>query len=159
MNNDKKNVSDLFSWPCTYKILRQLEVQEEQGKPPRGLGRSNRQPQYITVDKHSDTLCSGSTSCRCCSRRPLASWCDLKVPRKTVKPISALAGFASFLNGFVVVFVLHPPKGGWGCLMAPPLSGISGLSFDSTLLSFLLFFCLVLLLFLSYLFLPAGPFF
>ena len=32
-----------------------------------------------------------------------------------------------------------------------PLSGISGLSFDSTLLSPLLFFCLVLLLFLSYL--------
>ena len=33
-----------------------------------------------------------------------------------------------------------------------PLSGISGLSFDSTLLSPLLFFCLVLVLFLSYLF-------
>ena len=32
------------------------------------------------------------------------------------------------------------------------LSGISGLSFDSTLLSPLLFFCLVLVLFLSYLF-------
>ena len=40
-----------------------------------------------------------------------------------------------------------------------PLSGISGLSFDSTLLSPLLFFCLVLLPFLSYRFLPAGPFF
>ena len=40
-----------------------------------------------------------------------------------------------------------------------PLSGISGLSFDSTLLSPLLFFCLVLLPFLSYCFLPAGPFF
>ena len=40
-----------------------------------------------------------------------------------------------------------------------PLSGISGLSFDSTLLSPLLFFCLVLLPFLPYLFLPAGPFF
>ena len=33
-----------------------------------------------------------------------------------------------------------------------PLSGISGLSFDSTFLSPLLFFCLVLLPFLSYLF-------
>ena len=33
-----------------------------------------------------------------------------------------------------------------------PMSGISGLSFDSTSLSSLLFFCLVLLLFLSYLF-------
>ena len=40
-----------------------------------------------------------------------------------------------------------------------PLSGISGLSFDSTLLSPLLFFCLVLLRCLSYRFLPAGPFF
>ena len=39
-----------------------------------------------------------------------------------------------------------------------PLSGISGLSFDSTLLSPLLFVCLVLLPFLSYRFLPAGPF-
>ena len=37
-----------------------------------------------------------------------------------------------------------------------PLSGISGLSFDSTLLSPLLFFCLVLLLFIPCLFLPAG---
>ena len=39
-----------------------------------------------------------------------------------------------------------------------PMSGISGLSFDYTLLSPLLFFCLVLLCFLSDLFLPAGPF-
>ena len=38
-----------------------------------------------------------------------------------------------------------------------PLSGISGLPFDSTLLSFLLFFCLVPLLCLV-LFLPTGPF-
>ena len=52
-----------------------------------------------------------------------------------------------------------PPKGGRGCLMSSPLSGISGLSFDSTLLSPLLFFCLVLLPFLSDRFLPAGPFF
>ena len=54
---------------------------------------------------------------------------------------------------------LCPPKGGQGCLMSPPLSGISGLSFDSTLLSPLLFFCLVLLPFLSHRFLPACPFF
>ena len=40
-----------------------------------------------------------------------------------------------------------------------PLSGISGLSFDSTLLSPLSFFCLVLLPVQSDLFLPAGPFF
>ena len=38
-----------------------------------------------------------------------------------------------------------------------PLSGISGLSFDSTLFSPLLFFCLVLLLFLSYLFSACWP--
>ena len=43
------------------------------------------------------------------------------------------------------------------CLIFP-VSGISGLSFDSNLLSPLLFFCLVLLPFLSYLFLLAGPF-
>ena len=53
-----------------------------------------------------------------------------------------------------------PLKGDWGCLMSL-LSGISRLSFDSTLLSPLLFFSLVLLVFLSYLlfFLSVGPFF
>ena len=51
------------------------------------------------------------------------------------------------------------PKGRLGMSDVSPLSGVSGLSFDSTLLSPLLFFCLVLLPFLSYLFLPAGPFF
>ena len=40
-----------------------------------------------------------------------------------------------------------------------PLSGISGLSFHSTLLSPSVFFCLALLPVLSYLLLPAGPFF
>ena len=49
-------------------------------------------------------------------------------------------------------FCLRSPKGGRGCLMSPHLSGISGLSFDPTLLSPLLFFCRVLLLFLLYLF-------
>ena len=38
-----------------------------------------------------------------------------------------------------------------------PLSGISGLSIDSTLLSHLFFFCLVLLFFLSYLFCSFWP--
>ena len=52
--------------------------------------------------------------------------------------------------------IRSPPKGGRGCLMS---SSLSGLSFDSTLLSPLLFFCQVLLPFLSHLFLPAGPFF
>ena len=44
-----------------------------------------------------------------------------------------------------------PPKGGWGMSEVSPLSWISGLSFGSTLLSTLLFFCQILLLFLSYL--------
>ena len=51
------------------------------------------------------------------------------------------------------------PEGRPGMSDVSPLSGISGLSFDSTLLSHLLFFCLVLLPFLSNRFLPAGPFF
>ena len=49
------------------------------------------------------------------------------------------------------------PEGRPGMSDVSPLSGISGLSFDSTLLSPLFFFCLVLLPFLSYRFLPAGP--
>ena len=51
------------------------------------------------------------------------------------------------------------PEGRLGMSDVSPLSGISGLSFDSTLISPLLFFCLVLLPFLSYLFQPARPFF
>ena len=54
---------------------------------------------------------------------------------------------------------LSPPEGRPGVSDVSSLSGISGLSFDSTLLSPRLFFCLVLLPFLSYRFLPAGPFF
>ena len=56
-------------------------------------------------------------------------------------------------------FLNDPPEGRPRMSDVSPLSGISGLSFDSTLLSPLLFFCLVLLPFLSYRFLPAGPFF
>ena len=57
------------------------------------------------------------------------------------------------------VYFLLPPEGRPGMSDVSPLSGISGMSFDSTLLSPLLFFCLVLLPFLSYHFLSAGPFF
>ena len=46
----------------------------------------------------------------------------------------------------------QPPEGRPGMSDVSPLSRISGLSFDSTLLSPLLFICLVLLLFLFYLF-------
>ena len=65
-------------------------------------------------------------------------------------------GVPACFQVFVVVF---PPEGRPGMSDVSLLSGISGLSFDSTLLSPLLFFCLVLLPFLSYRFLPAGPFF
>ncbi len=62
--------------------------------------------------------------------------------------------------GFVRISVsVRSPEGRPGMSDVSPLSGISGLSFDSTLLSPVLFFCLVLLPFLSYRFLPAGPFF
>ena len=57
------------------------------------------------------------------------------------------------------VLLIMAPEGRPEMSDVSPLSGISGLSFDSTLLSSLLFFCLVLLPFLSYCFLPAGPFF
>ena len=59
----------------------------------------------------------------------------------------------------VCMYCFKPPEGRPGMSDVSPLSGISGLSFDSTLLSPLLFFCLVLLPFLSYRVLPAGPFF
>ena len=55
--------------------------------------------------------------------------------------------------------VVTTSEGKLGMFDVSPLSGISGLSFDSTLLSSLVFLCLVLLLFVSYIFLPAGPFF
>ena len=65
--------------------------------------------------------------------------------------------FHSFINNYST-FVTPEERPGMSDVS--PLSGISGLSFDSTLLSTLLFFRrLVLFPFLSYLFLPAGPFF
>ena len=51
-----------------------------------------------------------------------------------------------------------PPKGGRGCLMSPPCLESQGCHLIP-LCYLLLFFCLVLLPFLSYRFLPAGPFF
>ena len=52
---------------------------------------------------------------------------------------------------------LWPPEGRPGMSDVFPLSGISGLSFDSTLLSLVLFFGLVLVLFESYLFSDCWP--
>ena len=51
---------------------------------------------------------------------------------------------------FISLSLFFPPEGKPGMSDVSSLSGISGLSFDSTLLSPLLFFWLVLLLFLSY---------
>ena len=71
-----------------------------------------------------------------------------------------LGGFRSwFWRFWSFDFCPNTPEGRPGMSDVSPLSGISGLSFDSTLLSPLSFFCLVLLPFLSYRFLPAGPFF
>ena len=64
-----------------------------------------------------------------------------------------------FATSFLHFPLFSTPEGRPGMSDVSPLSGISGLSFDSTLLSPLLFFFLVLLPFLSYRFLPAGPFF
>ena len=77
-------------------------------------------------------------------------------------PVLAILTFyrfrvASLTCGWLVTIPL--PEGRPGMSDVSPLSGISGLSFDTTLLSPLLFFCLVLLPFLFYRFLPAGPFF
>ena len=74
----------------------------------------------------------------------------------SVGDTSAISLYQSFCV-FVVLFI--SPEGRPGMSDVSPLSGISGLSFDSTLLSPLLCFCLVLLPCLSDLFLPAGPFF
>ena len=56
--------------------------------------------------------------------------------------------FFFFIKGALTV----SPEGRPGISDVSPLSGISGLSFDFTLLFLVLFFCLVLLLFRSYLF-------
>ena len=71
--------------------------------------------------------------------------------------ISCLVLLPSYVT--LSVFIPASSEGRPGMSDVSPLSRISGLSFDSTLLSPLMFFCLVLLPFLSYRFLPAGPFF
>ncbi len=98
-------------------------------------------------------------------RVPDRRWCIKKRPLKGecvnwVKRVSDWT-FGMWTNcTYLFVFMLSTsPEGRPGMSDVSPLSGISGLSFDSTLLSPLLFFCLVLLPFLSYCFLPAGPFF
>ena len=68
---------------------------------------------------------------------------------------STTSGSVTTLSAFVssaLCFCLMHPERRLGMSYVSPLSGISGLSFDSTLLSPLLIFCWVLLLFLSYLF-------
>ena len=56
------------------------------------------------------------------------------------------SGSSSSSMSFLREFSRLTPEGRPGMFDVSPLSGISGLSFDSTLLSPLLFFCLVLLL-------------
>ena len=65
---------------------------------------------------------------------------------------SVLVSISVFMALSTVFHLPQRPKGRPGMSDVSPLSGISGLSFDFTLLSPLLFFCLVLLLFMSYLF-------
>ena len=79
----------------------------------------------------------------------------------TISPGAAVVELFLIMFNLFSVQPKTTPKGRPGMSDVTPLSGISGLSFDSTLLSPLLFFCLVLLVlpFLSYLFLPTGPFF
>ena len=86
---------------------------------------------------------------------------DVAVCLFDIKELSLPTPFYSVLVSVAVFMILSivSPEGRPGMSDVSPLSGISGLSFDSTLLSSLLFFCLVLLPFLSYRFLPAGPFF
>ena len=83
---------------------------------------------------------------------------DVNQPSSPTPFYSVLMPVSVFKVLSTVFPSINPPKRGLGCLMSPPLSGISGLSFDCTLLFSLLFFCLVLSPFLSYLFLPTGPF-
>ena len=98
------------------------------------------------------------TSCIICISPIL---CAASIPRTTfdhlhhVRRVRAI----SVLSASWIICISPTPEGRPGMSHVSPLSGISGLSFDSTLLSPLLFFCLVLLPFLSYRFLPAGPFF
>ena len=77
--------------------------------------------------------------------------------------LSVIRKFLNDSQGFLVVSYVFchvvrsflnvsPPEGRPGMSDVSPLSGISGLSLDSTLLSPLYFFRLVLVLFLSYLF-------
>ena len=64
---------------------------------------------------------------------------------------------SAFLH--VMFIPLAPPPRRPGMSHVSPLSGISGLSFDSTLVSLLLFFCQIPLLCLCYLFAACWPIF
>ena len=106
---------------------------------------------------HDDALMSIYTTELCCGRlcdnQQWCEWC-----------LISMFWMASCKNGHITCNgfqsgIQWTPEGRPGMSDVSPLSGISGLSFDSTLLSPLLFFCLVLLLFSCYPFLPAGPFF
>ena len=87
----------------------------------------------------------------------LNPWTKVNLLASEGNPFNNSVSLSCFTFYFFVSLKL--PEGRPGMSDASPLSGISGLLFHSTLLFHLLFFCLVLLPFVSYLFLPAGPFF
>ena len=90
-------------------------------------------------------------------------WTILPTGRNNVEKLSNSVFIASCQKNCQIVVSTRQlcqhtaPEGSPGMSDVSPLSGISGLSVDPTLLSPVLFFCLVLLSFLSDIFLPAGP--
>ena len=89
------------------------------------------------------------------SSKFLASTCPLQIYCVIVFIIVMM-----IMMVMVMIIFFFFPEGRPGMADVSPLSGISGLSFDSTLISPFLFFHLLLLLFLSCLyFLPTGPFY
>ena len=110
------------------------------------LWNSFRHSQEVSYNRQIENLCR-----LCFPDMILNSWCafhdTLPLWLKWLTLVWTLP------NAWGTTQVICPgPEGRPGMSDVSPLSGISGLSFDSTLLSSLLFFCLVLLLFLSYLF-------
>ena len=103
-----------------------------------------------TVLAHSCLLCS---CVYLCLYHPLSCISSHKLSRQlSVFWLCSSGLISALLYLFMKVFFSPGPEGRPGMSDVSPLSGISGLSFGSTLLSPLLFFWLVQLLFLSYLF-------
>ena len=112
--------------------------------------------QELSLHRFSPLYCGSvtETTCGFGVLSVVQAFSKQKNSQSTVEIVSVCCKPSTFF-----FFFFNSPEGRPGRSDFSPLSGISGLSFDSTLLSPLLFFCLVLLPFLSYRFLPAGPFF